>query len=116
MNDFYDTATSSESNVYLNKKWINIVGINIITDVIFIKNYDVVMGCYRPILKENYKLVNFKTNKLPITNPNVWPIACIKLAIWGTFNYLIDNPSRAISWNAPASTIKKKNPANFLAY
>ncbi len=100
----------------MNKKWINIVGINIIIEAIFIKNYDVVIGYYRPILKANYKLVNFNSNKLPITNPNVCPIACIKLAIWGTFNYLIDNPSSAMSWKAPASTIKKKNPANFLAY
>jgi hypothetical protein len=57
-------------------------------------------------------LVSFNNNKLPKTIPIVKPITCKELAICGTFNYFIDNPSKAISWKVIKNIAKNSKIAN----
>ena len=56
-----------------------------------------VIGCYSPIESENYFDVSFNNRRLPITKPEVWPTACIKLAICVTFSSFIEKLSSEIS-------------------
>lgn len=70
--DYFIVLDSATENVYVNLKWIRIVGTNIITE----KNISIVrksvMGESKPIELANYFEVPFSKNKLPIITPDDW--------------------------------------------
>ena len=114
--DYFIVLDSATENVYVNLKWIRIVGTNIIAE----KNISIVrksvMGESKPIEFANYLEVPFSKNKLPIITPDDWQDPWIILIILGLFNYFKHNASREISWRLRPKYIKIAKKAKILAY